>query len=57
MNVSVALNDGSVIYPSYSPEHNSEVIGFYTKALWRNEIQGFKATLNSGEVIALGQGF
>ena len=54
MNVEVTLNDNSKIYPSYDPEHKSEVIGFYTKQYWAMKIQGFKATLNDGTIVAIG---
>ena len=54
MNVEVTLNDNTKIYPSYAPEHKAEVIGFYTKEYWANKIQGFKATLNDGSIVAIG---
>ena len=54
MNVSVKLNDNTTIYPSYAPEHKAEVIGFYTKKYWTQEIQGFKATMDDGTIVAIG---
>lgn len=54
MNVEVTLKDGSQIFPSFAPEHKAEVIGWYTTEYWANRIQGFKATLDDGTIVAIG---
>jgi hypothetical protein len=54
MNVEVMLIDNSKIYPSYDPEHKAEVIGWYTKEYWAGRIQGFRATLADGQIVAIG---
>lgn len=54
MNVEVTLNDNSKIYPSYAPEHLSEVVGFYQKQYWAGQIQGYKVTLDNGNLFAIG---
>ena len=54
MNVEVTLNDGTVIYPSYAPEHLNEVVGFYQQKYWANEIQGYRVTLDNGNLFAIG---
>lgn len=54
MNVEVMLNDNTMIHPSYDPEHKAEVIGFYTKEYWAQRIQGYRATLADGTIVAMG---
>ena len=55
MNVVVALNDGSKIYPSYAPEHESDVLSFYATKVIAGEIQGYVITYDDGRVKAQGQ--
>ena len=50
MNVTVALNDGSQIYPSYDPEHKDTVIEFYNNAVANHLITGYVARLSDGSV-------
>ena len=53
MKVSVSKNNTVTDY-FFSPEHKAEVIGFYTKEYWSKSIDGFKATLDSGDIVAVG---
>jgi hypothetical protein len=55
MSVMVFLNDGHVIFPMFHFDQAAEVIGYYTTELWNSEIKGFRAVLDNGEVIELGQ--
>jgi hypothetical protein len=57
MNVTVMLNNFSKIYPSYDPQHLSEVVGFYQKQYWTGQIQGYKVELNDGTIFAVGGSF
>lgn len=53
MKVSVKNNNVVTDY-YYSPEHKAELIGFYTAQYWANKIQGFVATLEDGQIVAIG---
>lgn len=53
MKVTVNKNNTVTDY-YYAPEHQNEAIGWYTKEYWAKSIDGFKATLESGEIIAVG---
>jgi hypothetical protein len=55
MNVVVALNDGSQIYPSYAPDNTNSILAFYSEAVSTNQIAGYVATFNDGSVVAEGQ--
>ncbi len=55
MNVVVQQLDGSKIYPSYAPEHESEVLSFYASKVINGEIQGYVITYDDGRVKAQGQ--
>lgn len=55
MTVTVTLNSGMTINPSFDPQHERDVVGFYTLMFWRNEIKGFLATLANGETVKVGQ--
>jgi hypothetical protein len=55
MTVTVTLNSGMTINPSFDPQHERDVVGFYTLMFWRNEIKGFLATLANGETVKIGQ--
>ena len=50
MNVTVALNDGSQIYPSYAQEHKDSVLEFYNNAVANHLITGYIARLDDGSV-------
>lgn len=39
----------------YSPEHTQNAIGFYQRIYWIGDIIGYKATLDNGDVIAIGE--
>jgi hypothetical protein len=51
----VFLNDGHVINPLFHPDQTAEVIGYYTNEYWKSGIKGFRAMLDNGEVIQVGQ--
>jgi len=54
MNVTTMNLDNTTTTYGFSPEHKSEVIGFYTKLYWGQKIQGFKATMDNGEIVVIG---
>jgi hypothetical protein len=54
MSVTVTNLDNTFTTYGFSPEHKAEVIGFYTKLYWGQKIQGFKATMDNGEIVAIG---
>ena len=54
MLVTTLNNDYTFTAYTYDPQHKAEVIGFYTKAYWNQEIQGYKILLEDGSVINLG---
>ena len=54
MLVEVRNNDMSVTKYGFEPEHKSEAIGYYTKLYWTNQIQGFRAIMADGSVVAIG---
>lgn len=41
MTVKVMFQDGSVIYPSYDPEHRKSIIEFYSNLFENGEIVGW----------------
>lgn len=53
MNVEVMANHTLTTY-GFDPEHKAEVIGFYTKLYWTQKIQGFRATMADGTIVAIG---
>ena len=55
MNVVVALNDGSKIYPSYAPDNANAILEFYSNGVLDNSIAGYVATFNDGSVVAEGK--
>lgn len=55
MNVTVQALDGSKIYPSYSPEHATEVKAFYANLVLGGGISGYVIRFDNGTVIAEGQ--
>ena len=54
MNVVVMNLDNTQTTYGFDPQHKAEVIGFYTKTYWAGRIQGFKAILADGSVVAMG---
>lgn len=54
MNVVVMNLDNTSTMYAFAPEHKAEAIGFYTKAYWAGRIQGFKAILADGSIVAIG---
>jgi hypothetical protein len=42
MNMEIILKDGSVIYPSYAPEHRQPVLEFYAKLFEQGELLSWK---------------
>lgn len=51
----VSVNTNSVVTDYFfAPEHKAEAIGFYTSAYWGGMIQGFVATLEDGQIVAIG---
>lgn len=54
MNVVVMNLDNTSTMYAFAPEHKEEAIGFYTKAYWQGRIQGFKAILSDGSIVAIG---
>ena len=54
MNVTVTNLDNTFTTYGFDPEHKAEAIGFYTKLYWGQKIQGFKATLADGQIVAIG---
>jgi hypothetical protein len=54
MNVTVTNPDNTFTTYGFDPQHKAEVIGFYTKLYWAMKIQGFKATMDNGEIVAIG---
>lgn len=54
MNVVVMNNDNTQTTYGFDPQHKAEVIGFYTKQYWAMKIQGFKAIMNDGSIVAVG---
>jgi hypothetical protein len=38
----------------FDPQHKAEVIGFYQKIFWLGDITGYKATMDNGEIVAVG---
>jgi hypothetical protein len=53
MTVEVMMNHEKTTY-GFDPQHKAEVIGFYTKEYWSGRIQGFRATLADGQIVAIG---
>jgi hypothetical protein len=54
MNVTVTNPDNTFTTYGFDPQHKAEVIEFYTKLYWGQKIQGFKATLADGQIVAIG---
>ena len=54
MLVTTRNNDNTTTTYGFDPQHKSDAIGFYTKMYWALKIQGFTATLDSGEIIVVG---
>lgn len=54
MLVAVMNSDNTITNYVFDPQHKSEVIGFYTKEYWQGLISGFKATMDNGEIVAIG---
>jgi|TARA_B110000977_G_scaffold97076_1_gene127926 hypothetical protein len=54
MNVTVTELDNTTTTYGFDPMETSQVIGFYTKTYWSGRIQGFKAMLADGQIIAIG---
>jgi hypothetical protein len=38
----------------FDPQHKAEVIGFYQKIFWLGDITGYKATMDNGDIVAIG---
>ena len=53
MKVEVFKNWVETTY-HFAPEHKAEVIGWYAKEYWAGNIQCFRATMNDGQVVAVG---
>ena len=54
MNVSVQNLDGTKIYPSYSPEHATQVKAFYSNLVATKTISGYVIRFDNGDVVAEG---
>ncbi len=54
MNVTVALLDGSKIYPAYAPDNSDSILAFYANAVATKQIAGYVARLNNGSTVAEG---
>jgi hypothetical protein len=57
MNVTVKTNTGLVIYPSYDPQHKSELIKFYSDRYNAFEIEAYKIVNQAGVIVAMGGTF
>lgn len=53
MTVEVMKNHTLTTY-GFDPQHKAEVIGWYTTEYWAGRIQGFRATLADGNIVAIG---
>lgn len=53
MTVEVMMNHQKTTY-GFDPQHKAEVIGFYTKEYWAMRIQGFRAIMADGTIVAIG---
>ncbi len=54
MNVTVQQLDNSKIYPSYSPEHATQVKAFYSNLVATKAISGYVIRFDNGDVMAEG---
>jgi hypothetical protein len=54
MNVTTNNLDNTTTTYGFDPMNRAEIIGFYTVEYWSNRIQGFKATLEDGQIVAIG---
>lgn len=57
MNVTVKLNNGQVIYPSYDPQHKAEIIKYYSDRYNGFEIEAYKIVNQAGVIVGMGGTF
>lgn len=54
MVVEVTNKSGITTSYVFDPQHKAEALGFYQKLYWRHEIAGYKATMDDGQIVAIG---